>query len=121
MRDVSKRFLARLAGGVALGSAALLLGTPVAAFASDGYDDYDKYDKYEYSKSDERNGVVCGNIDQFNEQFVGNFVVGNDIEDSDVDIDQDAAAVGTNAAAVIGVICVRDVEVDVDVEADLLD
>ncbi|MGK5440705.1 hypothetical protein ACSNN7_02575 [Micromonospora sp. URMC 105] len=106
---MSKKFLARLAGGVALGSAALLLGTPAAAFASDeyGYDD---------SKDRDRGGVVCGNLVQDNEVFVGNFIVGNDVEDSEVEVEQEATADVTNAGAVQDVFCVGDVELDLEIE-----
>ncbi|MEH0829244.1 MULTISPECIES: hypothetical protein [unclassified Micromonospora] len=108
---MSKKFLTRLAGGVALGSAALLLGTPAAAFASDGYGD---------SKDRDRGSVFCGNNKQSNEVFVGNFVVGNDIEDSDVDIDQDADVDATNENQQGGGprtnVCIGDVDLELELE-----
>ncbi|MEH0936693.1 hypothetical protein [Micromonospora psammae] len=105
---MSKRFLAKLAGGVALGSAALLLSAPTAALAASD-------DDYKYRVSD-RDGVVCGNNDQFNKVIVANIISGNDIEDSDVEFNQRAEADADNDSRQARVICFRDVDVEVDVD-----
>lgn len=109
---MSKRFLTRLAGGVAFASAALLLGTPVAALASDGYDN-DKRDG---------GGVFCGNAKQINKVIAANIVSDNEVEDSDFAVAQDASADATNendqGGGPTDFICVGDVELDLELELD---
>ncbi|MGS2616814.1 hypothetical protein ACVCAH_20150 [Micromonospora sp. LZ34] len=110
---MSKRFLTRLAGGVGLASAALLLGTPAAALASYGEDS-----RYEPS---DRNGVVCATNEQLNKLIVANIISDNDIEDSDVTFEQNISVDQTNENTTQPnnvVVCIGDVDVDVDVEED---
>ncbi|MER7334008.1 MULTISPECIES: hypothetical protein [unclassified Micromonospora] len=109
---MSKRFLTRLAGGVALGSAALLLGTPAAALAAPfGY-------PTEPGASD-RSEVVCATNEQSNRALIAQIISDNTIRDSDVTFDQSATVEQTNDNRTQPnnvVVCIGDLDVDVDVE-----
>ncbi|WP_406077959.1 hypothetical protein [Micromonospora sp. NBC_00858] len=109
---MSKKFLIKLAGGVALGSAALLLGTPVAALAA-------PYGQA-YGQASERNEVVCANSEQSNEVDIAQIISDNTIKDSDVDVnvEQSASVEATNENETQHniVVCIGDIDVDVDVE-----
>ncbi|MGN9775964.1 hypothetical protein ACTMS0_09330 [Micromonospora sp. H33] len=110
---MSKRFLTKLAGGVALGTAALLLGTPVAALASDGHDSK--------HRSSDRDGFVCGTAEQINKVLVAQIVSDNEIEDSDVRVDQrsDVTATNDNRTQPNNVIvCIRDVDLELELELE---
>ncbi|MGW3893527.1 hypothetical protein ACWD69_33265 [Micromonospora chokoriensis] len=109
---MSKKFLTKLAGGVVLGSAALLLSAPAAAFAaSDG--------EYEESRAKDRNGFVCATNEQLNELIAANIISENDIEDSEVTFEQSVTVDATNENSTGPnnlIVCIRDIDVDVDVE-----
>ncbi|MCM0674380.1 hypothetical protein NCC78_06710 [Micromonospora phytophila] len=109
---MSKKFLTKLAGGVVLGSAALLLSAPAAALAaSDG--------EYGDSNGKDRNGFVCATNEQINELIVANIISDNDIEDSEVDFEQSVEVDQTNDSRTQPnniIVCIRDIDVDVDVE-----
>ncbi|WP_328421502.1 hypothetical protein OG470_05785 [Micromonospora sp. NBC_00389] len=105
---MSKKFLIKLAGGVALGSAALLLGTPVAALAAP------------YGQASDRNEVVCANSEQTNKVDIAQIISDNTIKDSDVDVDVEQSAwveaTNDNQTQHNIVVCIGDIDVDVDVE-----
>ncbi|MFF4877549.1 hypothetical protein [Micromonospora sp. NPDC000668] len=108
---MSKKFLIKLAGGVALGSAALLLGTPVAALAA-------PYEQA-YGQASDRNEVVCATNEQTNKVDITQVISDNTIEDSDVTFEQSAAVETTNDNQTqpnTTVVCIGDIDVDVDVE-----
>ncbi|RLK12529.1 hypothetical protein DER29_5810 [Micromonospora sp. M71_S20] len=109
---MSKKFLTKLAGGVLLGSAALLLSAPAAALASsDG--------EYGDSRAKDRNGFVCATNEQLNELIAANIISDNDIEDSEVTFEQSVAVDATNENRTqpnTVIVCIRDIDVDVDVE-----
>ncbi|MFG3699400.1 hypothetical protein ACGF5C_15970 [Micromonospora sp. NPDC047620] len=108
---MSKRFLIRLAGGVALGSAALLLGAPAAALAAPyGHTEPGAWDRTE---------VVCATNEQSNEVTVAQIISDNTIRDSDVSVEQSAAVETTNDNRTQPnnvVVCIGNIDVDVDVE-----
>ncbi|MER5336054.1 hypothetical protein [Micromonospora sp. NPDC002717] len=109
---MSKRFLTRLAGGVALGGAALLLGTPAAALAA-------PYGHGTESGAWDRTEVVCANNEQSNEVTIAQIIKDNTIRDSDVSVEQAAAVETTNDNRTQPnnvVVCIGNVDVDVDVE-----
>ncbi|MGN9808505.1 hypothetical protein ACTMSW_04005 [Micromonospora sp. BQ11] len=108
---MSKKFLTKLAGGVLLGSAALVLSAPAAALAS--------YDE-EYGKDGkDRNGFVCATNEQINELIVANIISDNDIEDSEVDFEQSVEVDATNDNRTQPnnlIVCIRDIDLDVEIE-----
>ncbi|MGK5440707.1 hypothetical protein ACSNN7_02585 [Micromonospora sp. URMC 105] len=136
------RFLTKIAGGVALGGAALLLGAPAAALAAP--DDTPKEpkaksqgqvtksqgktskkkpdDKVEtFSLRDkEGNGVTCATNKQINKLNVQNIISDNTITDSVVVFNQAAAGAAANTSGQTLIVCIRDLDVEVDVETDLL-
>ncbi|NJP34626.1 hypothetical protein [Micromonospora thermarum] len=131
-------FLTKLAGGVVLGSAALLLAAPATALAAtdDGSKDRKTSDRGHESdrKSDDKpktfdlkdkkgNGVICATTKQINEQNINQIIKDNTIEDSVVTFNLNAAQSATNDNRTQPntiVVCIRDLDVAVDVEADLL-
>ncbi|MEU4645480.1 hypothetical protein [Micromonospora sp. NPDC023814] len=109
---MSKRFLIRLAGGVALGSAALLLGAPAAALAA-------PYGHTTEPGAWDRTEVVCATNEQSNDVIVAQIISDNTIRDSDVSVEQSAAVETTNDNRTQPnnvVVCIGDIDVDVDVE-----
>ncbi|MBQ0906324.1 hypothetical protein [Micromonospora sp. U21] len=132
------RFLTKLAGGMVLGSAALLLAAPATALAApdDGPTKQPKASTQgqKSKKSDDKpktfdlkdrdgNGVTCATTRQINEQNISNVVKDNTIEDSVVTFNLSAAQSATNDTRTQPntiVVCIRDLEVEVDVETDLL-
>ena len=107
---MSKKFLTKLAGGVVLGSAALLFSAPAAALAS--------YDGG-YGEDRDRNGFVCATNEQLNELIAANIISDNDIEDSEVSFEQSVTVDATNDNRTQPnnvIVCIRDIDVDVDVE-----
>ncbi|MGS2616815.1 hypothetical protein ACVCAH_20155 [Micromonospora sp. LZ34] len=135
---MSMRFLTKLAGGVVLGSAALLLAAPAAALAApDGEPQgptASKEGQTSQKKSDDKpktfslrdkngKGVTCATTKQINEQNITNVIKDNTIEDSVVTFNLPASQVATNDNRTQPntiVVCIRDLEVEVDVELDLL-
>ncbi|MGN9808507.1 hypothetical protein ACTMSW_04015 [Micromonospora sp. BQ11] len=132
------RFLTKLAGGMVLGSAALLLAAPATALAApdDGANKQSKVSTQgqKSKKSDDKpktfdlkdrdgNGVTCASTTQINEQNISNIVRDNTIEDSVVTFNLSAAQSASNTRTQqpnTVVVCIRDLEVGVDVETDLL-
>ncbi|MFI7491277.1 hypothetical protein ACIBXA_23100 [Micromonospora echinaurantiaca] len=103
---MSKRYLAKLAGAVALGGAALLLGTPTAAMAYDG------------GASDSN---TCGTIEQSNEAAAVSVFERNFIEDSEIAIaveqsvnQENSTEFGPNTNIVT--VCINDVELDLELD-----
>ncbi|QGN48970.1 hypothetical protein ACN26Y_23490 [Micromonospora sp. WMMD558] len=138
-------FLTKLAGGVVLGSAALLLATPATALAAydDGSKDRKTSDQGQKSdgksdgksgrKSDDKpktfdlkdkqgNGVICATTKQINEQNIDQIIKDNTITDSVVTFNLNAAQAATNnnETGKVIVVCIRDLDVELDVEVDLL-
>lgn len=108
---MSKRFLTRLAAGVGLGSAALLLGTPTAALAA-------SYGEDSHERSD-RGGLVCATNEQINELIAANIISDNHIEDSEVTFEQAASVEATNENRTqpnTVIVCISDVELDLERE-----
>ncbi|NJP31828.1 hypothetical protein [Micromonospora thermarum] len=104
---MSKRFATRLAGAVALGSAALLLGTPAAAFADHG------------KGSDRDGGVTCGTVEQSNRAFVANIISDNEVEDSDVAVEQNVSIDQRNENRTqpnTVIVCINDVELELELD-----
>ncbi|MEH0936695.1 hypothetical protein [Micromonospora psammae] len=151
---MSKRFLTKLAGGLVLGSVAVVLAAPASALAatdpgkdpqpsnqgedSKGEDSKGEDSKGENSKGEKSkkkddkpktfklrdkkgNGVICATNEQANELRVQNIVSDNTITDSVVVFNQNAAGSATNTGARALVVCIRDLDVDVNVETELLD
>lgn len=129
------RFLTKLAGGVALGSAVLLLGAPATAFAAtdDGATKEPRSSHEEKSKKKSDGGhdtynlrdkegkeLVCAANKQTNELNVSNIIKGNTITDSVIVITQNVASSQTNESGPRTIVCIRDLELDAKVEADLL-
>ncbi|PZF98998.1 hypothetical protein C1I99_12365 [Micromonospora deserti] len=119
-----------------LGSAALLLAAPATALAaSDGELNEpiaSNQGQKSKNKSDDKpktfnlrdkvgNGVTCATNKQINEQNISQIIKDNTIKDSVVTFNLNAES---NAANVIDtqsiVVCIRDLEVEVDVEIGLL-
>ncbi|MFC4017664.1 hypothetical protein ACFOW4_06870 [Micromonospora sp. GCM10011542] len=130
--------MTKLAGGMVLGSAALLLAAPATALAApdDGPTNQPKASSQgqKSKKSDDKpktfdlkdrdgNGVTCATTKQINEQNISNIVKDNTIEDSVVTFNLSAAQSASNTRTQQPntiVVCIRDLEVGVDVETDLL-
>ncbi|WBB66667.1 hypothetical protein [Micromonospora sp. WMMD812] len=135
---MSMRFMTKLAGGVVLGSAALLLGAPATAFAGSeeptkepvnsnqeqaGKSDSNHEQKTFSARDKEGNGIICATNKQSNEQKVGDILKDNTIKNSvvtfnlQVDVSQQATNQIENNSIVV---CIRDLDVEVDVETRLL-
>ncbi|MER5336722.1 hypothetical protein [Micromonospora sp. NPDC002717] len=131
------RFLTKLAGGVVLGSAALLIAAPATALAAtdegpkapttsnQGQAKKKSDDKPKtFTLHDKKgNGVTCATNKQINEQNITQIIKDNTITNSIVTFNLSAAQSATNDNRTQPnniVVCIRDLDVDVDVETDLL-
>lgn len=135
---MSIRFLTKLAGGVVLGSAALLLAAPATALAAPDGEPQERTGSNQgqtsQKKSDDKpktfnlrdkngNGVTCATTKQINEQNISQVIKDNTIEDSVVTFNLSAAQSATNDNRTQPntiVVCIRDLDVELDVETDLL-
>ncbi|MFI7650229.1 hypothetical protein ACIBTZ_29720 [Micromonospora sp. NPDC049460] len=134
---MSMRFLTKLAGGVVLGSAALLLAAPATALAAtdegpkeptasnQGQAKKKSDDKPKtFSLHDKKgNGVTCATNKQINEQNITQIIKDNTITNSIVTFNLSAAQSASNDNRTQPnniVVCIRDLDVEVDVETDLL-
>ncbi|MEU4644270.1 hypothetical protein [Micromonospora sp. NPDC023814] len=134
---MSMRFLTKLAGGVVLGSAALLLAAPATALAAtdegpkepttsnQGQAKKKSDDKPKtFSLQDKKgNGVTCATNKQINEQNITQIIKDNTITNSIVTFNLSAAQSASNDNRTQPnniVVCIRDLDVEVDVETDLL-
>ncbi|MGN9778417.1 hypothetical protein ACTMS0_22000 [Micromonospora sp. H33] len=136
---MSMNFLTKLAGGVVLGSAALLLAAPATALAAtdDGPSkEPSASDRGQESKkkSDDKpktfdlkdkdgKGVICATTKQINEQNISQIIKDNTITDSVVTFNLSGAQSATNdnrSQPNTLIVCIRDLDVALDVEADLL-
>ncbi|MEH0829246.1 MULTISPECIES: hypothetical protein [unclassified Micromonospora] len=136
-------FLTKIAGGVALGSAALLLSAPAAALAapdetpkepkatSEGQKTKSQGQTSKKKKPDDKpqtfslrdkegNGVTCATSRQVNKLNVSNIISDNTITDSVVVFNQAAAGATSNTGGQLLIVCIRDLDVEADVETDLL-
>ncbi|MEV6374720.1 hypothetical protein [Micromonospora musae] len=112
---MSKRFLTKLAVGVALGGGALLLGTPAAAHAAP----YEQASERPYEQASDRTEVACANSEQTNKVSINQIISDNKIEDSNVSYEQSASVETTNDNQTQPnntVVCIGNIDVDVDVE-----
>jgi hypothetical protein len=137
---MSKRFLTKLAGGAVLGSAALLFAAPAAALAApDGPSgeprNSNQERQWERNSTDDNrqndtrrrfdvrdgngNGVTCATNDQEAEAAVVQNISGNSITGGNNDFLQNGVAAAANVNGQAVVVCIRDLEVDV--EFDVLD
>ncbi|MET8311254.1 hypothetical protein [Micromonospora sp. NPDC005173] len=133
------KFLTKLAGGVVLGSAALLLAAPATALAATDGEPKEpaasKQGEESKKKSDDKpktfnlrdkngNGVTCATNKQINEQNISQIIKDNTITDSvvtfNVSMSAAQAATNDNKTQHTLVVCIRDIDVEVDVETDLL-
>ncbi|MFF4877552.1 hypothetical protein [Micromonospora sp. NPDC000668] len=132
------KFLTKLAGGVVLGSAALLLAAPATALAATDGEPKEpaasKQGEESKKKSDDKpktfnlrdkngNGVTCATNKQINEQNISQIIKDNTITDSIVTFHLEAAQAASNDNRTQPntlVVCIRDIDVEVDVESDLL-
>ncbi|MFI6820470.1 hypothetical protein ACIBJE_05875 [Micromonospora sp. NPDC050187] len=135
---MSMRLSTKLAGGVLLGSAALLFAAPATALAAtDGETNAptaSNEGQVSQKKSNDRpktfnlrdkngNGVICASTRQSNEQSISQIIRDNTITDSVVTFNLSAAQAASNENRTQPnniVVCIRDIDVDVDVETDLL-
>ncbi|MEU4678440.1 hypothetical protein [Micromonospora sp. NPDC023737] len=135
---MSTRFLTKLAGGVVLGSAALLLAAPATALAAgdeeakepkasnQGQESRKKSHEEPKTfdlKDKEGNGVTCATTEQINEQNIVNIIKDNTIKNSVVTFNLRAQQAASNSIGPLPntvVVCIRDIDVDVDVKTNLL-
>ncbi|MER7334054.1 MULTISPECIES: hypothetical protein [unclassified Micromonospora] len=130
--------MTKVAGGMVLGSAALLLAAPAAALAATDGEPKEptasNQGQTSKKKSDDKpktfnlhdkdgNGVICATNKQINEQNISQIIKDNTITNSVVTFNLSAAQSATNDNRVQPnniVVCIRDLDVEVDVETDLL-
>ncbi|SCL23712.1 hypothetical protein GA0074692_1633 [Micromonospora pallida] len=135
---MSMKLFTRLGGGVVLGSAALLLAAPAAALAASdgGHDPRGSTQGPVSKKSDDTpktfdvqdksgNGVTCASNEQVNEQNIAQVIRNNVIVNSVVTFNLGAANAASNSIQQSGnvdniVVCIRDIDVDVEVKRNLL-
>ncbi len=134
---MSMSVLTKFAGGVVLGSAALLLAAPAAALAApDGPSEpkaskqgqeskkksADKIKTFDL-KDKEGNGVTCATNKQINEQNISQIIKDNTITNSVITFNLSAAQAASNDNRTQPntiIVCIRDIDVAVDVRTDLL-
>ncbi|XTZ18580.1 hypothetical protein ACQSSU_15025 [Micromonospora echinospora] len=132
------RLFTKLGGGVVLGSAALLLAAPAAALAANDGGPREAGAPAQGSvstkKSDDTprtfetrdrsgNGVTCATNEQVNEQNIAQVIKNNIIVNSIVTFNLSAAQSASNDIRIQPnnvVVCIRDIDVEVDVRNNLL-
>jgi hypothetical protein len=132
------RLLTRFGGGMVLGSAALLLAAPAAALAANDGGSHGptastqgQVSKKESNdtpktfdtKDKSGNGVTCATNEQVNEQNIAQVIKNNIIVNSVVTFNMAASASAENRNRIQPnniIVCIRDIDVDVDVRDSLL-